>query len=170
MAEWMPEGSYLPVAVVGTGIIAVGLFQLVRSNAMSWSLLALVTLGVAMAGASVFSEVSAGRDGVRIITIAQATSAVAKAVQANSSAIEEVSEALRELRTIVAALSPSDREGRPLPQFRLSPDDLRRLSDAQLRLENLTERTDALAAASRANQVELQQQIERLDTLAGPSR
>jgi hypothetical protein len=170
MPEWMPEGPFLLVAVIGIVIIAVGLLQLVRSGTMSWALLGLMALGVAMAGASVFTEISAGRDGVRIITVAQATNAVAEKVGANASAIAEISEALADLHTMVAALAPSGRVGGALAPLRQRPEDLRQLSDAQDRLENLTARTDALAAASRANVAELEQQIERLNAITEQRR
>ena len=150
-----PPGEWNAVWVatlVGIVVIAVVLVRIGISGELDWPLVAIFAIGAALAGATVFSDISAGPEGITIKTIAQISNDTATSLAANTAAIEELRNSYEELHATVQSLSGAtdDNAGRP--------EAAARSRDAQVRIDRVSE---ALRQA-RTAQARLEGHLETL--------
>jgi uncharacterized membrane protein len=138
--------------LVGIVVIAVVLARIVISGELDWPLVAIFAIGAALAGATVFSDISAGPEGITIKTVAQISNDTAASLAANTAAIEELRNSYAELHATVQSLSRADDGDAGRPEAAAT------YSDVQVRLEKVSE---ALRQARNA-QARLEGHLETL--------
>ena len=117
---------------VGIVVIGVVLARIMLSGELDWPLVAIFAIGAGLAGATVFSDISAGPEGITIKTIAQISNDTAESLAANTAAVEELRNSYAELHATVQSLSRADDGEAGRPEAAAT------YSDAQVRLERVS--------------------------------
>jgi uncharacterized membrane protein len=150
-----PPGEWTAVWVatfVGIVVIGVVLARIMISGELDWPLVAIFAIGAGLAGATVFSDISAGPGGITIKTIAQISNDTAESLAANTVAVEELRNSYAELHATVQSVSRTD-DGEAGRQEAAAT-----YSDAQVRLE----RVSAALRQARSAQARLEGHLETL--------
>ena len=99
---------WLIPAVVGAGIVVVGLARLLFSRRSVWALIVLIAFGGVLSGLSLIAKARLGPDGFAIETVAAVRDASAElqnAVSGNTQAIADIRAAVADLQELSAGLA-----------------------------------------------------------------